>query len=30
MRPDSNHVDNDLFGSQVANPLLDKTLAAAS
>ena len=30
MRPDGNHVDNDLFGPQVANRLLDMTLAAAS
>ena len=30
MRPDGTHVDNDLFGSRVANQILDKTLAAAS
>jgi hypothetical protein len=27
---DGNHVDNDLFGSQVVNQLLDKVLVAAS
>ena len=30
MRPDGNHVDNDLFGPQVANQLLDKMRAVVS